>query len=293
MAKNNYFKFKKFTIFQENIGLKVSTEACIFGAFLPCENATKILDIGTGTGLLALMSAQKTHENHLKNNTEIQTEIHAIDIAEIAYLQAKENIEKSIFKEIFKRDFKDNLQVFWESLQDFSERFFANEIPQTKYDFILSNPPFFKNHIPTQNLLKQHAKHTQTLDFEDLALHTTRLLTNNGVFWVILPPLEMQTFTEIAKKYKLFLYEKIQIFQFETPEIYPKEIQKVFREIAGFSFNLLESQEQIKQKEIAQENTENPPKSFCIYEKNIDLKTGKYKYTQSFSTLLADFYLYL
>lgn len=305
MAKNNFFRFKQFTIFQQNIGLKVSTEACIFGAFLPVQSAQNILDIGTGTGLLALMMAQK-NPNAM---------IDAIDISDIACLQAKENVEKSIF---YKK-----INVFHQKIQDFYPKYEnkdenkyenkhkknnenkkdnenkKNEEENTeiqtdkKYDFILSNPPFFQNHLPSQNTQKQQAKHTSTLDFEDLVRHGARLLAQKGQFWVLLPPVGMQVFSQIAQKYGLFPFEVIQIFQHEKHQ----QQQKIFREISGFGF-LNTNQEIINQENI---NIEIQKKSFCIYdlitevkmENGQEITITKNIYTSECKALLQDFYLFL
>ncbi len=255
--KNHYFQFKKFIIYQQNVGLKMSTEACIFGASVPCENAKKILDIGTGTGILSLFCSQRNTQN---------ATIDAIDIDENAYNQAKENVENSVFKA--------QINVFFEKLQNFLIENNGNINDNTqKYDLIISNPPFFEAHFSTQNIQKKHAKHADTLNMEDLALHSVRLLSEMGVFWVIFPPLEMEKFEKIAEKYHLFLYKKIKIFQNEHQKIQ----HKIFREICGFSF------QKTQESEIIKEN-------FCIYAQNNE---NSYIYSNDFKTLLKEFYLYL
>lgn len=117
---NTYFQFKQFRIDQDQTAMKVTTEACILGAWVDEQIPPQtVLDIGTGTGLLALMLAQKFP----------QAEIDAVEIDQGAFTQAHANFHSSPWPE--------RLQVFHQRIQDFD--------PGKKYDLIISNPPFFKS----------------------------------------------------------------------------------------------------------------------------------------------------
>lgn len=117
MAKNSFFRFKQFVVNQDKCAMKVCTDACVLGAWADVEGAEKILDIGTGTGLLALMVAQRN------SNAEID----AVELDQDAFSQAIENVKTSSFSE--------RIKVVNSSIQGFS--------PSYQYDFIVTNPPFF------------------------------------------------------------------------------------------------------------------------------------------------------
>jgi tRNA1Val (adenine37-N6)-methyltransferase len=202
MPKNEFFKFKQFTIWQNQTAMKVSTDACILGALATFENCKNILDIGTGTGLLALMTAQ----NH-PNAT-----IDAIEIEENAYFQAKKNVAESPFGE--------RINVFKSSIQQFEST--------KEYDLIISNPPFFVNATKSSNSEKNIARHTDLLPFSDLISSVLRLMDSKGVFYLLLPVTEMNLFIELATKNQLYCIEKTEIAD---------SIDKPFhRNVAKFSF---------------------------------------------------------
>ncbi|MCR6638684.1 MAG: methyltransferase [Sporocytophaga sp.] len=115
---NSYFRFKQFQVNQEKTGMKVCTDSCIFGAYIDPGGAQTILDIGSGTGLLSLMMAQKTN-----------AEINAVEIDDDASLQSEENFKNS--------KWSDRLYIFKSPIQEFSAA------ATKKYDLIISNPPFF------------------------------------------------------------------------------------------------------------------------------------------------------
>lgn len=202
MAKNDFFKFKQFTIWQNQTAMKVSTDACILGALAKFENAKNILDIGSGTGLLALMAAQN-HPN---------VTIDAIEIEGNAYLQAQKNVTESPFGE--------RINVYKSSIQLFEST--------KKYDLIISNPPFFVNATKSINSEKNIARHTDLLPFPDLISSVMRLMDSKGVFYLLLPVTEMNLFIELATKNQLYYIEKTEITD---------SIDKPFhRIVAKFSF---------------------------------------------------------
>ncbi len=263
---NSYFQFKKFRIEQGQTAMKVCTEACIFGAcvdiskILKIENTTKILDIGAGTGILSLMLAQRITDDK-KQSVENQIFIHAVELEEKAFLQAQENIKNSIFA--------DKIDIFNTSIQDFAEDFRKNNTQ--KYDLIVSNPPFFSNHLLSKSPNKNLAIHTNTLSFDDLAKSVSQLLHENGTFEILLPAYEMSLFEQIANKYKLQIIQNLNIFNTEKH----LKNNKIFRKICTLKFNV-----NVLDKED-------------ILEGNLVIKSEKNTYTDSFKALLKDFYLHL
>lgn len=160
---NNYFQFKQFIIQQEKAAMKVGTDGVLLGAWACVENCHRILDVGTGTGLIALMLAQRNKK----------AEIQAIDIDEGAVLQAKENFIASPWNE--------RLAVEQISVQNYKAEY------TNKFDHIVSNPPYFNNSLKNNNQSKAMARHTHMLSFREL-INSAILLTNeNGKLSVVLP----------------------------------------------------------------------------------------------------------
>jgi tRNA1Val (adenine37-N6)-methyltransferase len=120
MGRNNYFKFKQFTVIQEFAAMKVGVDSVILGAWADIDEADSILDIGTGTGLLTLMMAQRS-----------DAKITAIEIDDIAYREALYNVESS--------PWSNKIRVIHSSFQDFAEKC------TSEFDHIVSNPPYFEN----------------------------------------------------------------------------------------------------------------------------------------------------
>jgi tRNA1Val (adenine37-N6)-methyltransferase len=199
---NNYFKFKQFIINQGDCAMKVTTDGCVFGALATAKNPQKILDIGTGTGLLSLMLAQKYP---LAN-------IHAVEIDKGAFAQAKENFEVS--------PWEGNFSIHLGTVQTFTI--------DHKCDLIVCNPPFFKNSLLGDRHSKNLAIHDYSLSQEDLIQCVVRLLAEDGVFWVLYPQREALGFRDEALKGGLFLENEIIIYNHPQSE--------VFRVVQKFSF---------------------------------------------------------
>ena len=189
---NTHFAFKQFTIHQDKTAMKVTTDACILGAYTPVKGVIKILDIGTGTGLLSLMLAQKS-----------ESKIDAVEIDENAYNQAVKNINESIFN--------DKIRVYNKSIQDF--------ITSNVYDLIISNPPFFQNYLKSETTSRNNSLHTDTLSFEDLLDSVLRLLSHNGVFIVLLPAYQSSIFEQLAITKELYPQKKLTIRHREGSKI--------------------------------------------------------------------------
>ena len=176
---NQYFKFKKFTINQNNCAMKVGTDGVIIGAWADCEGSTKILDIGTGTGLISLMLAQRSNAY-----------IDAIEIDKNSFFQAKENILNS--------DWDNRINIFNISFQNF------NKNKSNIYDLIVSNPPYFINSLKANTPERTNARHNNLLTHNELLDGVNRLLTKKGVFCLILPYEQTQGFIKLANKYGLY-----------------------------------------------------------------------------------------
>ncbi|MFY9309758.1 MAG: methyltransferase [Bacteroidia bacterium] len=174
------FVFKQFKIHQDKCAMKVGTDAVLLGAWVNAANVKTILDIGTGTGIISLMLAQKS-----------QALIDAIDLDRNAYMQAQENIGSC--------KWSDRIQVHHISLQQYAIN------AKHKYDLIVSNPPYFVDSSKALEESRTNARHTDQLSFADLLNGVLKLLGPGGKFHVILPTKESQLFREMAEEHKLYL----------------------------------------------------------------------------------------
>ena len=177
---NQTFAFKQFKIVQDKCAMKVGTDAVLLGSWVNASNAKTILDIGTGTGIIALMLAQKS-----------SARIDSIDIDLNAFIQATENINDC--------KWKDRIEIHHISIQQFAKE------SDHKYDLIVSNPPYFIDSSKASEESRTNARHTDQLPFKDLLDGVLKLLNPNGKFYVILPTKESELFREDAEKHKLFL----------------------------------------------------------------------------------------
>jgi len=179
MSQND-FQFKQFLVQQERCAMKVGTDGVLLGAWVKAGNAKRILDIGTGTGLIALMLAQKSNAS-----------IDAIDIDENAYLQAEENFKSSPWPE--------RLNAIHTSIQEFTSH------TPIRYDLIISNPPYFIGAHPAPSEARNVARHMdESLSIEELASCVKKLLLPQGRFCVILPFMEGVKFLEYAESHGLY-----------------------------------------------------------------------------------------
>ena len=175
------FKFKKFSINQDNCAMKVGTDAVLLGAWCPIDNNPKtILDIGTGTGILALMLAQRT----------TAAQIDALDIDENAFEQATENFDNS--------DYFERIYCFHAGLDEFVDN------PEDEYDIIISNPPFYSEDFKSDNSSRNQARFQDAMPFQELIEAADLLLSENGIFTVIIPFKEEQNFIAIANDFELY-----------------------------------------------------------------------------------------
>jgi tRNA1Val (adenine37-N6)-methyltransferase len=188
----NIFRFKQFSINQENCAMRINTDSIILGAWTNFNEAKKILDIGTGTGILALMAAQN-------NNTAL---IEAIEIEENAYHQAKQNVKNSLWK--------NRISVIHNDINIFSTRC------KCQYDLIITNPPYFTNALTNHKKEKTIARHTTKLNYQDIIKTTNKLLDTNGTLNIILPAENAEEFIYLSVLSKLYVIRKLHIRSFSN-----------------------------------------------------------------------------
>lgn len=168
---NLFFSFKQFTVFHDRCAMKVGTDGVLLGAWTRVDSATQALDIGTGTGLIALMLAQRS-----------QAQITAIDIDAAAVEQARDNVDRSLWK--------DRIGVELCDVCTYS--------PAARFDLIVSNPPYFVNSLKCPDIQRNTARHTDTLDFGRLIGRAAELLLPEGNFSVIIPADSLDGFRMLA-----------------------------------------------------------------------------------------------
>jgi len=191
---NSWFRFKQFTVHQDRCAMKVTTDACLFGAWTAKEIQIRtdqenkhILDLGAGTGLLSLMIAQA-------NPSYI---IDGIDIDEECYEQAKENTEGTGWKGKI-----NNLHG------DAGSFVFGK-----KYDVIISNPPFYENELRSENEKKNIAHHSEHLSMVDLCRTIKNNLSDSGIFFLLLPYKRKAEIDELLKKENLPVSKRLLVRQ--------------------------------------------------------------------------------
>ncbi len=197
---NPYFSFKQFTVYHDRCAMKVGTDGVLLGAWTDVASAHNILDIGTGTGLVSLMMAQRCNAR-----------IRAVDIDADAVEQARENVAAS--------PWKDRIEV---ELQDICH--FTSE---TLFDVVVSNPPYFVDSMKCPDGQRNIARHTDNLDFDKLAESAVRLLHPEGVFSVIIPTDSKDFFLTVAARYGLHLSHQTLIHT--TPGADPKRVLLAFK----------------------------------------------------------------
>lgn len=177
---SNAFTFKKFTIKQTICTMKVNTDGVLLGAWANIKNCKKVLDIGTGTGVIALMIAQRSDKTHILG----------IDIDENSSVEAKENVVNSPFHE--------RVEIKNISIQDFVKE------GKDTFELIISNPPFFTGGTFSANENKANVRHTIKLPHGDLLNAVNSLLDTKGDFALILPYIEGLRFMELAERSMLY-----------------------------------------------------------------------------------------
>ncbi|GAB3926105.1 tRNA1(Val) (adenine(37)-N6)-methyltransferase [Mucilaginibacter myungsuensis] len=209
---SNLFRFKRFDVDQSNCAMKVNTDGAILGALASADQPKTILDIGTGTGVIALMLAQRFPGAN----------IDAVEIDRAAAQTAEANFKNSTFK--------GRLRLDASSFEDF-----FNSHPDARYDLIVSNPPFYINSLASPGAEKKLAKHADVGFFEDLIRHSAAHLTKPGSLWLILPIDTAELVKGLAMDAELFLNEQINVLSY--PDFAPH------RQMLMFSLNSLKTVE--------------------------------------------------
>ncbi|MDL2215199.1 methyltransferase [Dysgonomonas sp. OttesenSCG-928-M03] len=196
---NPYFKFKKFTVYHDKCAMKVGTDGVLLGIWTELSDCNTILDIGTGSGLIALILAQRSEGRN--------TSIDAIDIDRSAILQAMENVEHSPFENIF---------CVHNSIQEYAPR--CNK----KYDLIVSNPPYFSSSLLSPDEQRTLARHSTALDISDFIFASRSLLSERGRISLIFPYTEKNTLIDIAQNAGLSASRITTVYP--TPASLPKRV---------------------------------------------------------------------
>ncbi|MEG1562964.1 MAG: methyltransferase [Bacteroides sp.] len=213
---NSYFQFKQFTVWQGQCAMKVGTDGVLLGAWTPVETARRILDVGTGTGLVALMLAQRS-----------RAAVVALEIDPDAALQASENAARSPWKERIK------------VLQTDFRHYHSEQL----FDVIVSNPPYFIASLPCPDGQRTAARHNGGLTYSELLQGVSALLTPEGFFTLIIPADVAERVIETARG--SLLYPLRQLSVLTKPGGPPK------RTLITFSFRKQECQSEELLTEIA------------------------------------------
>lgn len=232
------FQFKQFTIEQDQCAMKVGTDGVLLGAWAPIVDATyNILDIGSGTGLIALMLAQRSNAQ----------QIEAIEIDESAYEQCVDNFENS--------PWNDRLFCFHAGLDEFLE-----EMEDEAYDLIVSNPPFYTEDYQSNDEKRDLARFENALPFDELIESAAHLLSEFGVFALIVPYKEEEKIIALAKEFQLYPFKITRVKGTPTSEIK--------RSLLAFTWDeqVLETDELI-------------------------IETARHQYTNEYIELTKEFYL--
>ena len=232
------FQFKQFSLEQDRCAMKVGTDGVLLAAWTPIKNNPfSILDIGSGTGVIALMLAQRS-------NAE---QIDALEIDEEAYEQSVDNFENS--------PWSDRLFCFHAGLDEFVEE------PEDEYDLIVSNPPFYTEDYKSENEQRDLARFADAMPFKDLIEAADLLLSENGIFAVIIPFKEEENFLAIAAALELYPLKITRVKGTPTTDIK--------RSLLAFS--------------------RNESVNFPIDE--LIIETSRHQYTAEYIAMTRDFYL--
>lgn len=252
---NASFRFKQFTIHQDKCAMKVGTDGILLGAWVNLSGKSQILDVGTGTGLLALMLAQRSQ------SLLPQPLIDAVEIDGAAYGQANANIQNS--------PWCDRINIYHARIQDFANQNltnFTNPNNPNKdahhYDLIISNPPFFENAYKASQPARTLARHSDSLTQNDLLQVAQQLLKPTGHLAVIYPTDLAHNFLERARSFHLFCDRKVYIK--------PTPTSVVKRILMSLS-----------------------PTSSPTQESTLTIEMRKHAYTQDYISLVKEFYLNL
>jgi len=206
------FQFKEFTVHQDRCAMQIGTDGVLLGAWVSLHrHPQSILDIGSGTGVIALQLAQRSQA----------MTIDAIEIDDDAYEQCTENFENS--------PWGDRLFCYHASVQEFAEELASGDSSEIeKYDVIVSNPPFYSEDFKSRDAARDRARFTESLPFDHLLVCAAHLLSENGTFSVIIPKKEETHFIEMAAQ--------VQLYPFRICNVQGTPTSEVIRTLLEFSF---------------------------------------------------------
>jgi tRNA1Val (adenine37-N6)-methyltransferase len=199
-VRERLFRFKQFAVTHARSGMKVGTDGVLLGAWTDISNCKSVLDIGAGSGLIALMIAQRTAPN---------VPVHAVELDASAYEDAHENFKQS--------PWTNRLFLHHSAVQEFK--------PPHLFDLIISNPPYFKNSYKPEQQTRMAARHTDTLSFADLLNASFRMLSDTGKLSIILPPTESQEFLQLANSKGMQVIRECQLRSRKD-----KPVERILRE---------------------------------------------------------------
>jgi len=185
------FRFREFSVEDDRSTMRIGTDAILLGAWIDASGAEKILDIGTGCGVIALMIAQKSN-----------AQVDAIDINQESVDQARLNFDNS--------PWKDRLTAWHRSFREHA----ASAV--TKYDIILTNPPYFRNSLRSADTKRNLARHHESFSFDGLFEAVNTLLKEKGSFYLILPETNTKSVRELGIDYQFSLNKILKIRPKET-----------------------------------------------------------------------------
>ena len=229
------FNFKQFSVTDDRSTMKVGTDAVLLGAWANVDNMDSILDIGTGSGVIALMLAQRS-----------EVFVEAIDVDSDSINQAEVNFNNS--------PWKNRLKLYLNTVQKHAR------IAHIHYSLIVCNPPYFADHLKSENEKRNLARHADKLSFKDLAFSVSLLLTKEGRFCIILPVDQSDKFRKIALNNDLYCVKRTYVYS--KPDVDP------IRVLSDFQFTKLP----IETSSIVLRNTDD-------------------SYTDEYKNLTKDFYL--
>lgn len=237
MSKRIYkpFNFKKFSIHQNNAAMKIGTDGILIGAWVNISKKFKGLDIGSGTGIITIMLCQRN----------LNLELDSIELSQSAVMDAKINIENS--------NWSNRIKLFHQDLKDFH--------PDSNYDLIVSNPPYFKKSLQPSNSERSKARHQNDLKLEDILKFSNQNLTKDGSLNIILPFEQKKEAIEFAKKHGLNAIREC--------SVYPKPNKAPHRILIEFS--RCENKQLIKESLVIEE-------------------AGRHNYSEDYKKLTREFY---
>ena len=169
---NDHFRFKQFTIYHDRCAMKVGTDGVLLGAWCDVDGAQTVMDVGTGSGLIAIMIAQRNHN----------CVVDAVEIDRPSFLQASENAAGCRWSK--------RINMHHISFNDFHKKH------SNSYDLIVSNPPWFQNSLTNPDPVRSRARHSHSLSMEDLIAGVKKLLAPSGRYCMIMPVTEAEIFIE-------------------------------------------------------------------------------------------------